>query len=76
LATILATLMMLHFLIDQVQELTCPLFQAARHRFYSRRQLWEFMRAYCYLQVLPSWEALFKWIIYQTKLEVEPLDTS
>ncbi len=76
LATILAMLMMLHFLLDQVQELTCPLFQAARHRFYSRSLLWELMRAYCYLQVLPSWEALFKWIIYQTKLEVEPLDTS
>jgi hypothetical protein len=76
LATVLATLMMLHFLIDQVQELACPLFQAARNRYYSRRQLWEFRRAYCCFQVLPSWEALFKFIIYQNKLEVEQLDTS
>ena len=75
-ATILATLMMLHFLIELVQELAGPLFQAARNRYYSRRQLWEIMRAYCFLQVLPSWEALFKSIIYQTNLEVEPLDTS
>jgi hypothetical protein len=76
LATVLAMLMMLHFLIDQVQELACPLFKAARHCYYSRRQLWELMRAYCFLQVLPSWEALFKFIIYQNKLEVEQLDTS
>jgi hypothetical protein len=76
LATVLATLMMLHFLIDQVPELAGPLFKAARNRYYSRRQLWELMRAYCFLQVLPSWEALFKFIIYQTNLEVEPLDTS
>jgi hypothetical protein len=76
LATVLATLMMLHFLIDQVQELAGPLFKAARSRFYSRHQLWELRRAYCFLQVLPSWETLFKFIIYQTKLDVEQLDTS
>jgi len=76
LATVLATLMMLHFLIDQVQELSCPLFKAARHRFYSRRQLWELMRVYCLLLVLPSWEALFKFIIYEAKLDIEQLDTS
>jgi hypothetical protein len=48
LATVLATLMILHFLIDQVQELAGPLFQAARHRCYSRHQWWERRRAYCF----------------------------
>jgi hypothetical protein len=76
LATVLATLMMLHFLIDQVQELACPLFQAARHSYPSRRQFWEILRAYWFLQVLSSWEALFKFIIYRIKIEVEQLDTS
>jgi hypothetical protein len=76
LATVLATLMMLHFLIDQVQELACPLFQAARRRYSSRRQFWEILRAYWFLQVLPSWEELFKFILYRIKIEVEQLDTS
>ena len=76
LATVLATLMMLHFLLDQVQELACPLFQAARRTCSSRCQFWEVMRAYWFLQVLPSWEALFKFIINRLKIEVEQLDTS
>ncbi|OQW92035.1 MAG: hypothetical protein BWK78_02890 [Thiotrichaceae bacterium IS1] len=65
-ATVLATLMMLHFLIDQVQKLACPLFKAARNGYYSRRQRWELRRTYGFLQVLPSWEVRFKLIIYQT----------
>lgn len=36
LATVLAMLMMLAFLIDQVQEYGCAFFQAARQRFHSR----------------------------------------
>ena len=68
--------MMRHFLIDQVQELTCPLFKTARHGFYSRRHLWELRRAFCGLQYLPSWEVLFNLIIYQNKIDVEQLDTS
>jgi hypothetical protein len=76
LATVLATLMMLHFLIDQVQELACPLFQAARRRYSSRRQFWELLRAYWFTQVLSSWEELFKFILYRIKIDVEQLDTS
>ena len=76
LATVLATLMRLHFLLDQVQELACPLFQAARNSYSSRCQFWEILRAHWFLRVLPSWEVLFKCIIYRIKLEVEQLDTS
>ncbi len=76
LATVLATLMMLHFLIDQVQKLACPLFQAARRTCSSRRQFWELLRAYWVLRVLPDWETLFKFILNRLKLEVEQLDTS
>ena len=76
LATVLAMLMMLHFLIDQVQELACPLFQAARRTCSSRGQFWERIRAYWFLQILPSWEVLFKVILNRLKLEVEQLDTS
>jgi len=76
LATVLATLMRLHFLLDQVPELAGPLFQAARNSYSSRCQFWEILRAYWLLRILPSWEVLFKCIIYRIKLEVEQLDTS
>jgi hypothetical protein len=46
LATVLARLMMLHFLIAQVQERAGPLFQAARRSCASRRHFWEVIRAY------------------------------
>jgi hypothetical protein len=59
LATVLAMLMMLHFLIDQVQEVACPLFKAARGRFYSRIQLWETLRSRFLEHLLPSWEVLW-----------------
>jgi hypothetical protein len=45
LSTVFATLMMLVFLVDQMQEHVCALFKAARNTFYSRRALWEEMRA-------------------------------
>jgi hypothetical protein len=76
LATVLAMLMMLHFLCERVPELAGPLFQAARRTCSSRGQFGELRRAYWFLQVLPSWEALFKFILNRLKLEVEQLDTS
>lgn len=45
LATVLASLMMLAFLVDQVQEQCCRVFQAARQRQGSRQALWERLRA-------------------------------
>lgn len=76
LATVLAMLMMLHFLIDQVQELACPLFKAAKGRFHSRIQLWETLRSRFLEHLLPSWEVLWKSIIYGFIPEVIQLDTS
>ncbi len=34
-------LVMLQFLIGQIQEVACPLLRAAKGRIYSRIQLWE-----------------------------------
>jgi hypothetical protein len=76
LATVLAMLMMLHFLIDQVQELACPLFQAARGRFHSRTQLWGTLRSRFVEHLLPSWEVLWKSIIYKVKPSEIQIDTS
>jgi hypothetical protein len=76
LSTVLAMLMMLQFLIDQVQGVACPLFKAARHRFHSLIQLWDFIRSRFLEHLLPSWEVLWKSIIYGFKPEVIQLDTS
>ena len=41
---VLALLMMLAFLVDQVQQLSCPLFQAAWHKMKTKCHLWEEIR--------------------------------
>lgn len=76
LSTVLGMLMMLHFLIDQVQEAACPLFKAARGRFHSRIQLWRYIRSRFLEHLLPSWEILFKSIVYGFVPQVILLDTS
>lgn len=76
LSTVLAVLMMLQFLIDQVQAAACPLFKAASNRFHSRIQFWDFVRSRFLEHLLPSWEVLWKSIIYGFKPQVIQLDTS
>ena len=44
LSVVLALLMMLAFLVDQVQQLCCPLFQAAWHKMRTKCHLWEEIR--------------------------------
>jgi len=46
LSTIFAMLMMLAFLVDQTQELCCPLFQAVRKKRGTRRSLWDHQRSH------------------------------
>jgi len=64
LSTVFANLMMLAFLIDQIQEVCCHYFQALRARFYSRKLLWEVMRGlfrHCFIH---DWEAFYAAIIW------------
>lgn len=46
LSTIFVMLMMLAFLVDQAQELCCPLFQAIRKKRITRRSLWDHQRSH------------------------------
>jgi hypothetical protein len=46
LSVVLALLMILAFLVDQVQQLCCSLFQAAWRRSHTKRHLWEEMRTF------------------------------
>ena len=55
-----ATLMMLAFLVDQIQQLCCPRFQAAQRQQGSYASLWEKMRGAIWLLVLHSWEQLYE----------------
>ena len=56
----LATLMMLVFLVDQLQQLGCQLFQKAAIKAKRRSTLWEHMRSYFRIFELQNWENLLK----------------
>ena len=58
LSSVLAVLMMLAFLVDQVQERCCRVFRAARAAFTSRTSLWAAMRASLIAADLDGWGTL------------------
>ncbi|WP_146066769.1 transposase, partial [Candidatus Venteria ishoeyi] len=64
LATVFGYLMLLMFLIDQIQEACCPLFQAARNRLHSRTSLWEKLRGFFTNYFIESWEDIWLSVIY------------
>jgi len=78
LCTVFALLMMLAFLVDQTQELSCRLFQAARARFRSRTSLWERLRALFTDFYIPDWKTLWEAIAtgHDATLLVPKLNTS
>lgn len=78
LSVVFALLMMLAFLVDQVQQLCCPLFQAVWAKMGSKRRLWEKMRALFYDYALESMQQLFEALLYGLKKSapIVALDTS
>jgi hypothetical protein len=67
LSVVFAVLMLLAFLVDQVQQLCCPLFQAAWAQWGSKRLLWEKMRAWFYDDALESMQQLCEALFYGVK---------
>lgn len=63
LSTILCLLMLLAFLIDQIQGMTCSLFQAVKKRAGSFQTLWEDTRVLFKFAELISWEHLYRFIL-------------
>ncbi len=63
LSTVFATLMFLAFLVDQVQQLTCPLFEAAMKNFNTRRAYWHHLRCCFESFALTTWIGLYQAII-------------
>lgn len=64
LSTVMAHLMMLAFLIDQIQQRCCRLFQEALHKAGRKSYFWEKVRGLFLHYQLPDWETLFKCIAY------------
>lgn len=65
LSGIFTILMMLAFLIDQVQQLSCWLFQAALEEAGSKRALWEGIRSYYRVLQIESMEQILRAIAYE-----------
>nr|VFJ61124.1 MAG: hypothetical protein BECKFM1743A_GA0114220_102792 [Candidatus Kentron sp. FM] len=59
LTTVLMHLMMLAFLIDQIQQLCCPMFRAALTTAQRKIYLWRKLRSRFDLCRIASWEALY-----------------
>ena len=74
LSVVFAVVMLLAFCVDQVQQLCCPLFQAAWAKWGSKRLLWEKMRALFYDYALDSMEHLFQALYYGLKKSAPVLD--
>jgi hypothetical protein len=75
LSTVLMHLMMLAFLIDQIQQRGCRLFQAALAAAQSKTRLWRKLRARFDLCLIPDWDTLYRSIIQPPRLPL-PHDTS
>jgi len=55
--------MLLTFLVDQIQGMTCGLFQAAKKQAGSFRGLWEETRTLFKFMEWLSWEKLYRFMI-------------
>ena len=64
LSAVFMHLMLLAFLVDQVQQLCCPLFQAARAKVSSKRSLCERIRNYFHTFIAPSMERILRMIAH------------
>ena len=67
LSAVLVCLMMLAFLIDQIQERCCSVFQAALRRCQARTALWRLMEAVVTLIELSGWEDFMAHLIGNPK---------
>ena len=67
LSVVFAMLMMLAFLVDQTQQICCPLFRAVWGKLGSKRELWERMRSLFKDFVFKSMKMLYEDLLYGIK---------
>ena len=69
----MAHLMLLAFLIDQIQQRCCALFELARTKAVRNRYFWERLRSKVFEYRLRSWETLYQSLAYGHRaVEPEP----
>jgi len=68
LSTVLCMLMMLAFLIDQVQEICCSLFQRCKKRVGTYRDLWQNMRTLFQYVKMSDWESFYLIIVKEKQI--------
>ena len=76
LSTVLVHLMMLSFLIDQIQQRCCHLFNQALEKSISKTRFWQKIRQQFQSFLIPSWEAMYQGIAYGLKPTIIPYNTS
>jgi len=76
LSSVFAHLMLLAFLVDQLQGLCCKLFQQAKTKMESYVRFWERFRAYFLTFKLPDWVTLYHAICSLPVVELPVFDTS
>jgi hypothetical protein len=69
LSTVLCMLMMIAFLIDQVQEICCTLFQRCKKRAGTYRDLWQSMRTLFQYVKISDWETFYLVIVKEKQLD-------
>ena len=69
LSLVFAMLMMLAFLVDQIQQLSCKLFRAVWTKLRSKRALWERMRSLFKEFAFESMQMLYEAILYGVKFQ-------
>jgi hypothetical protein len=71
LATVLALLMLLAFLVDQIQQACCAMFRGLWKGLGSRRKLWESVRSAFQMLEFATMALLYRHIgyLYQIRLE-------
>ncbi len=76
LSTVMVHLMMLAFLIDQIQQRCCGLFNRALDKAKSRTRFWMKIRNLFQSFLIPHWEAMYLGIANELKPTVIPYNTS
>lgn len=71
LATVLALLMLLAFLLDQIQQRCCQLFRQLWHGLGTKAKLWEMLRSVFRVLTFPTMESLFRHIAFLYRLQLE-----
>jgi len=73
LSVVFAMLMMLSFLVDQTQELCCPLFQAVHKKLGSRLMVWDYQRSHFRHCLCSGMQHLHEVILYDLAKEMSVL---